>query len=151
MSEPIIYTSYRDDNDEESVSYQRMEQEGEEALARYRQEKEKEAEELLKKYREQRAEALKNSKKREQPVEQPKQGKPKKSWIKNLFSKIIDFFTNEGNLDVLLGIFYIFWFGFVGRIIIISDIHVVFKIIMIAGDLFLALYMFVQHHNSNKE
>lgn len=123
---------------------------GEKAIEKYYEDKTKEVEEFVKRYEESRAEVLKN---RKQAIEKPVQqeAKPKKSRIKKLFSKIIDFFTNEGNLDALLGIFYIFWFGFVGRIIIISDIHIVFKIIMIAGDLFLALYMFVQQHNSTKE
>lgn len=72
--------------------------------------------------------------------------------MKKLIRKIVEFFTDEGNLDALFTIFYIFWFGFVGRIIIMSDIHIVFKIIMIAGDLIIGLYMFVQqHNNSTKE
>ena len=72
--------------------------------------------------------------------------------MKKLIRKIVEFFTDESNLNVLWVIFCVFWFGFVGRIIIISDIHIAFKIIMIAGDLIMALYMFVQqHNNSTKE
>ena len=123
---------------------------GEKAIEKYYEDKMKEVEEFVKRYKESRAEVLKNRKQAiEKPVQQEAQ--PKKSRIKKLFSKIIDFFTDGGNLDALWFIFFVFWFGFIGRIIIISDIHIVFKIIMIAGDLLLALYMFVQHHNSTKE
>lgn len=71
--------------------------------------------------------------------------------MKKIINKIKDFFTDEGNLDFLWYISYVFWFGFVGRIIIVSEIHIAFKIIMIIGDLWWALYVFIQHFNSNKE
>lgn len=61
---------------EKQKLHKEAEQRGNEALERYREEATKRFEEVIKRNQEARAEALKNSQKREQPVEQPKQEEP---------------------------------------------------------------------------
>ena len=71
--------------------------------------------------------------------------------MKRLINKIKDVFTDNSTWDGLLYIVHILWFGFVGRIIIVSELHIIVKILMIIGDIWWAFYTFMLHYDSNKE
>jgi hypothetical protein len=72
--------------------------------------------------------------------------------MKKLKDKLLDIITDDNFLEALWYIVYVLWFGFVGRMIIISDLHIIVRILMLLGDLWWALYIFAQHHyNSDKE
>jgi len=43
------------------------------------------------------------------------------------------------------------WFGFIGRLICVSDIHIVFKILLMIGDLAIGFYTFVLYYNETTE
>ena len=68
--------------------------------------------------------------------------------MKKLIGKIVEFLTDEETLSGLWYIIYVLWFGFVGRMIIVSDQHIIVKILMLIGDLWWALYAFMKHYNS---
>ena len=65
--------------------------------------------------------------------------------------KFIEFLTSKEVLGVLWYVTYVLWFGFVGRMIIVSDQHIVVKILMIIGGLFWAFYALISHINSMEE
>ena len=71
--------------------------------------------------------------------------------MKKLICKILETLKDPDFLGVLWYIAYVLWFGFVGRIIIISDLHIIAKILMIAGDLCWGFYVFVLHYNNLDE
>lgn len=72
--------------------------------------------------------------------------------MKKVIGKIVKALTDENFLEFLWYILYVMWFGYVGRIIITSNQHIIIKILLIAGDLWWALYVIAQHHNnSNNE
>lgn len=71
--------------------------------------------------------------------------------MKELINKIKEFLKDKNTLEALWYISYIFWFGFVGRIIIVSDLHIIVKIIMIIGDLWWGFYVFMSYYDSTKE
>lgn len=110
------------------------------ALEKYRDRERKKQEELLKGWQEERAEVLK----------QQEAPKPKKSKIKSLFTKIVETLKDKNFLDSVLFIVYILWFGFVGRIIIVSELHIIVKILMIIGDLWWGLYVMFSLHSNFK-
>lgn len=70
--------------------------------------------------------------------------------MKRVIDKIIELLTDDNFLEFLWYIIYVLWFGFIGRMIIASNQHTIVKILMLIGDLWWALYAFIQHHNSNK-
>ena len=71
--------------------------------------------------------------------------------MKRLINKIKDVLTDDATLDVLFYIAFVLWFGFVGRFIIVSELHIIAKILLIIGDLWWAFYTFMLHYGSNKE
>ena len=71
--------------------------------------------------------------------------------MKEFIKKIIGFLKDENFLEVLWYVSYVLWFGFVGRMIIVSDQHIIVKILMIIGDLWWAIYVFMHYYNSTKE
>lgn len=71
--------------------------------------------------------------------------------MKKVIGKIAKLLTDDNFLEFLWYILYVLWFGFVGRIIITSNQHIIVKILMLAGDIWWALYVIAQHNNSNKE
>jgi hypothetical protein len=71
--------------------------------------------------------------------------------MKELINKIKEFLKDKNTLEALWYISCILWFGFVGRIIIVSDLHIIVKIIMIIGDLWWGFYVFMSYYESNKE
>jgi hypothetical protein len=71
--------------------------------------------------------------------------------MKKLLDKVKEVLTSKYFWDTVLLFAYIFWFGFVGRFIIKSDLNIFVKIIMLIGDVWWAFYIFILHYNSNKE
>ena len=71
--------------------------------------------------------------------------------MKKLIKKIIGFLKDDDLLGVLWYIGCVLWFGFVGRMIIVSDQHIIVKILMIIGDLWWGFYAFIKHYNSIEE
>lgn len=50
----------------------------------------------------------------------------------------------------LIGFFLLVsWFGYIGRLICISDIHIVFKILLMIGDLAIGFYTFILDYNEH--
>lgn len=56
----------------------------------------------------------------------------------------------KGLLSILWYITFVLWFGFVGRTIIVSEMHVILKIVMIAGCLWWCFYTFVLHYSNTE-
>ena len=71
--------------------------------------------------------------------------------MKKVLSKIVEFISDSKFLSFLWYIVYVMWFGFVGRMIIVSDQHIIVKILMLIGDVWWALYTFIHHYNSTDE
>ena len=71
--------------------------------------------------------------------------------MKELINRIKEFLKDKSTLEALWYIGYVLWFGFVGRIIIVSDLSIIVKIIMIIGDLWWGFYVFMSYYNSTKE
>ena len=124
---------------EKQKAYQRLEQRGNETLEEYKNKEIKHQEELLKRYQER----VETKKKEKQLSEAPKQ---KKSKIKKFLFKLED----EGFFSILWYFSLVLWFGFVGRVIIVSNLHIIVKTLMIIGDLWWLFYVFCQHYFNNE-
>ena len=68
--------------------------------------------------------------------------------MKKVVGKIVEFLTDHNFLSVLWYILYVAWFGFVGRMIIVSNQHIIVKILMLIGDIWWGFYTFAHHYNS---
>lgn len=127
---------------EKQKAMEKEREDGKKILEEYRNIERKKQEELLKRYQE-RVEAKKKEK---QLSEKPKQKKSKiKKLLKNLRAE------REGFFSILWYVSLVLWFGFVGRIIIVSEMHIILKILMIIGCLWWGFYVFVLHYNLSEE
>ena len=42
------------------------------------------------------------------------------------------------------------WFGYIGRLILISDIHIAYKILLLIGDFVIGLYNFIVYYKESQ-
>lgn len=67
--------------------------------------------------------------------------------LKKLLKKL----KGEGIFSALWYVSFVLWFGLIGRTIIVSDLHIIFKILMIIGGLWWGFYVFIMHYSLNEE